>query len=107
MERWLWRVLTRIHKLADEGRVRFTYKALRELEALDLGFDDSDACKLLSDLTTSDCTGRLRSEPRGDWMYVFKPSVSGTVVYVKLIVGSECRVVSFHEDVSEGEEEKI
>jgi len=31
-------------------------------------------------------------------MYLFKPELAGTVLYVKLILRSDCVVVSFHED---------
>jgi len=31
-------------------------------------------------------------------MYVFKPGLSAAVLYVKVIVRSNCLVVSFHED---------
>jgi hypothetical protein len=39
-------------------------------------------------------------------MYVFKPSVASTTVYVKLILRAECLVVSFHEDEGESDEEQ-
>jgi hypothetical protein len=39
-------------------------------------------------------------------MYAFKPAVAGTVVYVKLVVRSDCLVVSFHEDEGEDDEER-
>jgi hypothetical protein len=42
MPRWLPRVLARIHRLAAQGKVQFTQKALRELEALDLGLNEHD-----------------------------------------------------------------
>jgi hypothetical protein len=35
-------------------------------------------------------------------MYVFKPSLAGMVLYVKLILRSDCIVVSFHEDEGGG-----
>lgn len=38
-------------------------------------------------------------------MYVFKPAVDGTLVYLKLVVRAECVVVSFHEDEGDGDEE--
>ena len=31
-------------------------------------------------------------------MYVFKPRVGGDTLYLKLILRSECVVLSFHED---------
>ena len=39
-------------------------------------------------------------------MYVFKPSLAGTIVYLKLILRAECLVVSFHEDEGESDEEQ-
>jgi hypothetical protein len=39
-------------------------------------------------------------------MYVFKPAVAGTVVYLKLVLRAECVVVSFHEDEGEGEDDE-
>ena len=37
---------------------------------------------------------------------LFKPSVAGTTVYLKLILRAECLVVSFHEDEGESDEEQ-
>jgi hypothetical protein len=37
-------------------------------------------------------------------MYVFKPSVAGVLVYLKLVLRAECVVVSFHEDEGEVDE---
>jgi hypothetical protein len=34
-------------------------------------------------------------------MYVFKPRVAGTSLYVKLILRSDCVIVSFHEEDTE------
>lgn len=31
-------------------------------------------------------------------MYLFKPQLAGTVLYVKLVLRNDCVVVSFHED---------
>jgi len=45
MPRWLPRVLARIHRLAAEGKVQFTEKALRELGALDLGAGPASALR--------------------------------------------------------------
>jgi hypothetical protein len=104
--RWLPRLLRRIHELAGQGRVRFTLKALRELAALGAGLDVHDACDVLAALTSDDFIGRLESERTGEWMYAFKPAVAGTVVYVKLVVRSDCLVVSFHEDEGEDDEER-
>lgn len=105
MPRWLPKVLTRIRELAAERKVRFTLKALRELAALGMSLDPTDACDVLVNLTTEDSAGRLVSESTGEWMYVFKPRVAGMLVYVKLILRSDCLVVSFHEDGGGGHEE--
>jgi hypothetical protein len=39
-------------------------------------------------------------------MYVFKPEATGDVLYVKLILRSDCIVVSFHEDEGDRNEEQ-
>jgi hypothetical protein len=101
--RWLPRLLRHIHELASRGRVQFTLKALRELAGLGAGLDVQDACDLLAALTVDDFATRLESEATGEWMYIFKPAVAGTIVYVKLVVRTACVVVSFHEDEGEGE----
>ena len=103
MPRWLPRVLKRIRALAAARRVQFTEKARSELAQLDLGLDQSDACDVLASLGPSDYAGRTISQSTGEWMYVFKPEVAGTVVYVKAILrAGGCRVISFHE---QGEED--
>jgi hypothetical protein len=50
MPRWLAPLLRRIHRLAAEGRVSMTLKALRELVLLELGLDEQDACDVLASL---------------------------------------------------------
>lgn len=104
MSRWLPAVLTRIRRLAAAGRVRFTLKALRELAALELGLDEVDAIAVLARLKAADSIGRLRSEGTGEWLYVFVPQVAGETLYVKVLVRSECVVISFHEQVDDEEE---
>jgi hypothetical protein len=42
----------------------------------------------------------------GEWMYVFKPWVVETLVYLKLVVRAECVVISFHDDEGEADEEQ-
>lgn len=107
MPRWLPRLLRRIHELAGRGQVRLTLKAARELAALGgAGLDVQDACDVLVALAADDFAQRFESEHTGEWMYVFKPSVAGTVVYLKLVLRAECVVVSFHEDEGEGDEEQ-
>lgn len=105
MPPWLPRVLTRIRLLATARRVRFTLKARRELAALAFGLDETDACDVLAMLTTKDSAGRLESVSTGEWMYLFKPSLAGTVLYLKVILRNDCIVVSFHEDEGGGHEE--
>lgn len=105
MPRWLPRLLRRIHELAGQRRVRFTLKAARELAALSAGLDAQDACDVLASLTADDFAKRFESEHNGEWMYVFKPLVIGTVVYLKVMLRAECLVVSFHEDEGESDEE--
>jgi len=78
-------------------------KALRELASLDL--DEDDACEVLAKLTAEDSTGRLKSVATGEWMYIFKPRFSGATLYLKLILRSNCIVISFHEDVGDEYEE--
>lgn len=38
-------------------------------------------------------------------MYVFKPPLGGTTVYVKLVLRGSCVAVSFHEEQSHEDEE--
>jgi len=96
MPRWLTTALARIRKLAAEGKVRLTLKALRELSAL--GLDVDDAVEVIASLRAADSAGRIVSEGTGEWLYVFKPRVGGTAVYLKLTVRTDCIVVSFHVD---------
>jgi len=93
---WLRRILRRIRELAEAGRVRFTFKAVRELASL--GLDTDDAVDVLRALSDADAHGRLRSEENGEWLYVFKPTVGEAVMYLKIAVRDECIVVSFHDD---------
>ncbi len=100
----LGKVLTRVRELAAARKVRFTLKARRELASLELGLDEEDVCDILANLTAEDSAGRLESAATGEWMYLFKPELSWTVLYVKLILRSNCVVVSFHEDEGSHEE---
>ena len=59
---------------------------------------EEDACKMLAELTAEDSAGRVASAATGEWMYLFKPQVSETILYVKVILRNDCVVVSFHED---------
>lgn len=101
MTRWLSRVLGRIHECALAGRVAMTSKATRELATLGIGLDADDVRWILAGLTPSDSAGRLRSKVLGEWLYVFKPQLSGARIYLKVVLRAECIVVSFHEDFDE------
>lgn len=103
MPRWLPRTLTRIRALARSGRIAFTLKALRELTLLD--FEPDHACEILSKLGLADFDCRFRSAVTSEWMYVFKPKVSGATLYLKLVVRANCVVISFHEDESSDSDE--
>lgn len=48
---------------------------------------------------------RVGGDGDGEWMYVFDPLLGGTVLYVKIILRSDCMVISFHEDEGGGHEE--
>ncbi len=106
MPRWLPAVLTRVGEFAETRQILFTLKARRELAALELGLDEEDARSLLASLTSEDSAGRVASAATGEWMYVFKLSLAGMVLYVKLILRTECIVVSFHEDERAGHEDE-
>ena len=60
--------------------------------------DPDDYCDVLRNLATSDSAGRIRSANSGEWMYVFEPTVTGTRLYLKLILRRECIIISFHEE---------
>jgi Motility quorum-sensing regulator, toxin of MqsA len=98
MSRWLAAVLTRVHELAHAGELRLTAKAFDELSSLDLALDADDVRDVLLALTADDSVGRLRSAITDEWMYIWKPEVFETVLYVKLIVRDNCVILSFHED---------
>ena len=51
----------------------------------------------------TDSARRIRSTRSSEWLYVFKPVVAETVLYVKVVLRNDCVVVSFHKD--EGNEE--
>lgn len=53
---------------------------------------------MLASLNAEDSAGRMRSTSTDEWLYVWKPRVFEATLYVKLLVRSDCVVVSFHED---------
>ena len=51
--------------------------------------------------------GRTESKRAHEWLYIFKPDVAGVILYVKLVLRSECVVVSFHEnEEDEGDDDE-
>ena len=98
-------VLRQIRRLAAQRKVRFTLKAFQELGRLGMGLDEDDACDVLANLTRNDMVGRLVSEKTGERMYVFKLSVAGVIVYVKVVVRVDSVVISFHEEEETDEDE--
>jgi hypothetical protein len=98
--------LARIHELAAQRKVRFTLKALRELAGLGMGLDEEDARDVLANLAKGEFAGRLRSKSTGEWMYVFKPDVRGVRVYLKVILRTDCVVISFHEEEDPSDEDE-
>lgn len=56
-------------------------------------------------LTARECAGRVFSPETAEWLYVFKPLVAGTALYVKLVLRAHCIVISFHRGESGDENE--
>jgi hypothetical protein len=80
-------------------------KAFQELARLSMDLDEEDACEILATLRPSDLARRVVSTRTGEWMYVFTPTIGGTVVYIKVVVRNDCVVISFHEDENNDEDE--
>ena len=53
-----------------------------------------------------DFAERFQSVRTEEWMYVFKPQLAETVLYVKVILRSHCILVSF-QDESNGHEDHV
>jgi hypothetical protein len=102
--RWLPRVLKRIRELV-RAQGRLHPEGPPGARRAGVGLDHEDGCELLVSLTAEDSAGRLASAVTGEWLYVFKPELVGAVLYVKLILRSDCIVVSFHEDTGGHEED--
>jgi hypothetical protein len=49
--------------------------------------------------------GRLRSTRTGEWLYVFLPRMRGETLYIKVLLRSDCVIISFHEQVDDEEED--
>jgi hypothetical protein len=60
---------------------------------------------VLAALEVQDFARRLVSARTREWLYVFKPRVSGRLLYVKVVVREDCIVVSFHDEVEDDEED--
>ena len=91
-------ILLLIQSLAKEGKVSFTYKAVREIAMLEIGLDETDVCEILKEIKATDSFEKIKSKISDEWMYVFKVSVATTLVYLKLILRDNCIVISCHED---------
>ena len=98
MSGWLKQVIARIRLLAGHGKVTFTYKAFREVSELDLELDETDVCMILTEIGIKKFQGRVRSTATREWLYVFAPEVGGVSIYLKVLLRSDCIVISFHED---------
>jgi len=94
----LFATLVAIRRLAVQQRVRLTFKASCELDQLGLGIDTTDVCDVLARLVPKESRGRVRSKVTGDWLHVFGVRILDLRVYIKVAVGEECVVVSFHEE---------
>lgn len=99
--RWLLKAVSEIRSDARRERVRFTAKAQDEISSLRLSLDD--AIDVLLRLEAGDFRTRIASRESGEWMYVFGTDLVGLPLYIKIVLGRSCRVVSFHED-AEGED---
>ncbi len=91
--------LRRIKALATQRAIRITLKALDEIAVLEPPADIDDVVETLEHLVIGDWAGRLISHATGEPMYVFKPSTIFGIVYVKVVIRTDCIVVSFHEEV--------
>ena len=63
-----------------------------------MGCDAEDVIVVLCDLEAEDSAGRVQSSVTREWLYIWKPELSGVVVYLKVALRDDCIVVSFHED---------
>jgi Motility quorum-sensing regulator, toxin of MqsA len=68
------------------------------------GLDEQDACDVLANLMAEEFDKRLRARKTGEWMYVFEPEVGEILVYLKVILRSDCIVIPFHEEKDQGDE---
>ena len=99
--KWLPSTLNTIRTLTGLKKILFTQKATLEIATLELGLDFEDVCEVLLALKPHDFHERIVSRITQEWLYIFKPELGGTIIYVKLLLRSECVVISFHEDEDE------
>jgi hypothetical protein len=59
---------------------------------------------LVSRSSNDDFVERLESLKTREPMYVFKPTIAGVAVYLKVVVRHSCVVISFHADEVDDEE---
>lgn len=91
--------LRRIKELAARRAIRITLKAFNEMAALEPAADIDDVVETLERLELDDWAGRLTSRFTGEPMYVFKPFTPFGLLYLKVVIRTDCIVVSFHEEV--------
>lgn len=85
--------------LAERRAVRITGKAQDEMASLIPPADVDDVLEVLSCLSPAEWVSRLLSHRTGEPMYVFKPATRFGLLYLKVVIRSDCIVVSFHEEV--------
>lgn len=101
MSRSIPRLLSRVRQLAEQGCVIFTRKAYRELTTFEEPLTETDALDVVATLTEQDFIERIKSRATSEQMYVFKPRLGATVIYVKLLIRDNCIIISFHEDTED------
>ncbi len=97
------RVVAAIRDWAKQYRILFTPKALDEMR--DLGVNREDVRDVLLDLTSEEFFRRIRSRLSNEWLYEFKASLVGTLVYCKVALRNGCVLISFHEDDNDEEDD--
>ena len=97
MPRWLKDVLARIREMRATARFASRIRRSANWPRSISDWTRTIAAKSLEGLTI-DSAGRNRSVITGEWMYMFKPTVGGTLLYLKVIVRGSCIVISFHEE---------
>lgn len=99
MASWKAKALTTLRKHLEQNTIQFTEKARSELAALDLY--ELDAVEMMAEFTSSELVDRIQSTSSGEPLYVFKPRLGNSRLYVKMAFRSYCDVISFHPDSGE------